>query len=62
MRTAASGAQNAGAILRASDYTPPAGFVETMERPSPYPKQRNTVTFSESKDGYGNVLEELWKI
>ena len=59
MRTAA---QDAGPVLRASEYTPPAGFVETMERPSPYSKQKNTVTFSESKDSLSNVLDELWKV
>ena len=60
MRDAAADTRNVGPILRASDYTPPAGFVETMERPSPYSKPRNSVTFSESKGG--NVLDDLWKI
>jgi len=59
---------NAGATLRAADYTPPSGFVETMERPSPYSAMKNSarqtssVTFSESKDPLGNVLDDLWKI
>jgi len=53
--------QVSGPALRASDYTPPAGFVETMERPSPY-KPKQSVRFSESKDSLGNVLDELWKI
>ena len=58
MRTAA---QASGPILRASEYTPPAGFVETMERPSPYTKTRNSVTFSDSNDVLGSVLDDLWK-
>jgi hypothetical protein len=64
MRTGAATATNAGAgqTLRAADYTPPAGFVETMERPSPYSTKKGTVTFSEKKDGISNVLDELWKI
>jgi len=57
MRTAASGAQNAGQTLRASDYTPPAGFVETMERPSPYGRQNKSVKFADN-----NILEELWRV
>ena len=64
MRSAISGA-GAGPALRASDYTPPAGFVETMERPSPYSGTRGTtrtVTFADKKDGLSNVLDELWKI
>jgi len=64
MRTATSGA-GAGPALRASDYTPPAGFVETMERPSPYSGTRGatrTVTFADKKDGLSNVLDELWKM
>jgi hypothetical protein len=61
MRTAAQ----AGPVLRASEYTPPAGFVETMERPSPYSAQRSSattksVTFNDKVDG--NVLADLWKI
>ena len=56
MRTAAQ-----GPLLRASEYTPPAGFVETMERPSPYSKPRSSVTFSDSNDALGNVLDDLWK-
>ena len=56
MRAAATGAQNTGPTLRASDYTPPAGFVETMERPSPYGKPKGSVTFADN-----NVLEELWR-
>jgi hypothetical protein len=56
MRTAMTVANNTGALLRASDYTPPAGFVETMERPSPYAKSKSTVSFTD------NVLDELWKI
>lgn len=43
--------------LKASEYTPPANFVETMERPSPYSKPKSTVSFSD-----GNVLEDLWRI
>lgn len=50
-----------GPVLRASEYTPPAAFVETMERPSPYSKPRSSVTFSDSNDALGNVLDELWK-
>ena len=50
-------ATNTTTTLKASDYTPPAAFVETMERPSPYSKPKSTVTFSE-----GNVLDELWRI
>jgi hypothetical protein len=46
--------------LKASEYVPPAGFVETMERPSPYSKPKNTVSFG--GDGQGNVLDDLWKI
>jgi len=61
MRTAASDTMNAGPLLRASDYTPPAGFVETMERPSPYTRTQRSVTFSDSKDSLGNVLDELWR-
>ena len=59
LRSAMADNANA-AILRASDYTPPAGFVETMERPSPY-KQKSSVRFSESKDSLGNVLDDLWR-
>ena len=44
-------------LLRASEYTPPAAFVETMERPSPYSRPKSTVTFADS-----NVLNDLWKI
>ena len=70
MRAAATGAQNAGQILRASDYTPPAGFVETMERPSPYSRPKSsvsanetkTVRFQDKRDGLINVLDELWKV
>lgn len=62
MRAATSETRNVGPLLRASDYTPPTGFVETMERPSPYSKPKNTVTFSESKDNLGNVLDDLWKV
>lgn len=71
MRAAATGAANAGATLRAADYTPPAGFVETMERPSPYSGTRGptslsggkgTVRFAEKQDGLSNVLDELWKM
>jgi len=71
MRAAATGAANAGATLRAADYTPPAGFVETMERPSPYSGTRgptslsggkSTVRFAEKQDGLSNVLDELWKM
>jgi hypothetical protein len=71
MRAAVTTAINAGAgpTLRAADYTPPAGFVETMERPSPYSTQKSSarqgagsVRFSDSKDPLGNVLDELWKI
>lgn len=57
MRTATQ----TGPVLRASEYTPPAGFVETMERPSPYSKPRSSVTFSDSNDALGNVLDDLWK-
>jgi hypothetical protein len=62
LQQAATSTPNAGPILRASDYTPPASFVETMERPSPYMKPKQTVRFSESKDALGNVLDELWKM
>ena len=71
MRAAATGAANAGATLRAADYTPPAGFVETMERPSPYSGIRGPtslsggkgkVRFAEKQDGLSNVLDELWKM
>ena len=45
--------------------TPPAGFVETMERPSPYSTQRNSATGTKTvrfeKDGLSNVLDELWR-
>lgn len=61
LQQAATSTPNAGQILRASDYTPPAGFVESMERPSPYVKPKQTVRFSDSKDTLGNVLDELWK-
>ena len=44
-------------LLRASEYTPPAAFVETMERPSPYSRPKSTVTFADS-----NVLNDLWKV
>jgi hypothetical protein len=62
LQQAATSTQNAGPALRASDYTPPAGFVETMERPSPYPRPKQTVRFSDAKDSLGNVLDELWKL
>lgn len=62
LQQAATSTPNAGPILRASDYTPPASFVETMERPSPYMKPKQTVRFSESKDALGNVLDDLWKM
>jgi hypothetical protein len=64
MRAAVATGTNAGAgpTLRAADYMPPAGFVETMERPSPYASKKNGVKFSDSKDPLGNVLDELWKI
>lgn len=51
-----------GPALRASEYTPPAGFVETMERPSPYAKPKQTVRFADSGDSIGNILEDLWKL
>jgi hypothetical protein len=62
---ASQSSTNAGATLRAADYTPPSGFVETMERPSPYSAQRSSattksVTFNDKIDG--NVLADLWKI
>ena len=63
MRAAATGAAGAGQTLRAADYTPPAGFVETMERPSPYARKNTaagSVRFSEKQDGLSNVLDELW--
>lgn len=60
--SASASTTNAGPTLRASDYTPPAGFVETMERPSPYSRPKSSVTFSDSKDPLGNVLDDLWKI
>jgi len=62
LQQAATSTPNAGPILRASDYTPPASFVETMERPSPYTKPKQTVRFSDSKDALGNVLDDLWKM
>lgn len=73
MRVAVTSTPGAGPALRASDYTPPVGFVETMERPSPYSsasrqqqsQQQNhtkTVTFADKKDGLSNVLDELWKM
>ena len=62
LQQAATSTPNAGSSLRAADYTPPAGFVETMERPSPYAKPKQSVRFSDSKDSLGNVLDELWKI
>ena len=62
MRSAITDSMNAGPTLRAADYTPPASFVETMERPSPYSKPKNSVTFSgENKTVSLNVLDELWK-
>lgn len=63
MRSAITNSMNAGPTLRAADYTPPASFVETMERPSPYSKPKNSVTFSstENKTISLNVLDELWK-
>jgi len=62
LQQAATSTPNAGPALRAADYTPPAGFVETMERPSPYAKPKQSVRFSDSPDTLGNVLDELWKI
>jgi hypothetical protein len=62
MRSAITNNVNTGPALRASDYTPPAGFVETMERPSPYSRPKSSVTFSDAKDPLGNVLDDLWKI
>ena len=67
MRVAVTSTPGAGPALRAADYTPPAGFVETMERPSPYAarqtqNQTKTVTFADKKDGLSNVLDELWRI
>lgn len=47
-------------LLRASEYTPPASFVETMERPSPYSKPKSSVTFADTTTN--NVLNDLWKI
>jgi hypothetical protein len=61
MITMRSALQDSGPVLRASEYIPPAGFVETMERPSPYSKPRSSVTFSDSTDTLGNVLDDLWK-
>jgi hypothetical protein len=62
LQQAATSTPNAAQLLRASDYTPPSGFVETMERPSPYVKPKQNVRFSEASDSLGNVLDELWKI
>ena len=66
MRAAATTGPNVGATLRAADYTPPSGFVETMERPSPYSTQRTSATGTKTvrfeKDGLSNVLDELWRI
>ena len=59
---ASTSISNTGETLRAADYTPPAGFVETMERPSPYSKPKSSVRFSDNKDSLGNVLDDLWKI
>ena len=56
LRSAITTGENTGGILKASEYTPPASFVETMERPSPYSKPKSSVTFTE------NVLQDLWKI
>ena len=61
LRSAAADTPDTRTILRASDYTPPAGFVETMERPSPY-KPKQSVRFSDTKDSLGNVLDDLWKM
>ena len=47
--------------LKASEYTPPAAFVETMERPSPYSKPKSTVSFSQA-ESQGSVLDDLWRI
>lgn len=62
LQQAATETRNAGPILRASDYTPPASFVETMERPSPYAKPKQSVRFSDAQDPVANVLAELWKV
>jgi hypothetical protein len=62
LQQAATSTPNAAQLLRASDYTPPSGFVETMERPSPYAKPKQNVRFSDTTDSLGNVLDELWKI
>jgi hypothetical protein len=62
LQQAATNVPNAGQILRAADYTPPASFVETMERPSPYAKPKQTVRFSDTSDPVGNVLSELWNL
>lgn len=48
------------ATLKASEYVPPAAFVETMERPSPYSKPKNTVSFNGVTEV--NVLDDLWRI
>jgi hypothetical protein len=52
-----------GSPLKATDYTPPTAFIESLERPSPYgqPKSRNQVTFSEAKPT-SNVLDDLWRV
>ena len=61
MVTMRSAMQTNGPIWKAAEYSPPSSFVETMERPSPYSKPKNTVTFSESKEITGNILNDLWK-
>jgi len=61
LQQAATETPNNKEILRASDYTPPAAFVETMERPSIYSKPKQSVRFSDAKDSLGNVLDDLWK-
>jgi hypothetical protein len=58
LQQAATETPNAGPLLRASDYTPPASFVETMERPSPYQKPKQTVRFSDTPDPFA----DLWKV
>ena len=77
MRAAASqDSYGAGPALRAADYTPPAGFVETMERPSPYAQKKSvsfqpggSTTYSGSsgssgrnKAETGDILGDLWRM
>ncbi len=59
-----SGAGLPAPARRAADYTPPAAFVQQMERPERVPPPRNNVQHKPVGGGHatGDVLADLWSL